>query len=123
MKGRFRRGLMRWMARAINSLPVPVSPRIKTVASVGATTSTCPIIRLRAQAWDRIARGRPKTGGRGDLPQDLAGGERGILPRGRDRDPRDPDVLRPAVQDPDELDVAELLRDDCREPASRVRRP
>ena len=28
------------MARAIISLPVPVSPRIKTVASVGATVST-----------------------------------------------------------------------------------
>src|SRR5262249_7302409 len=29
------------MARAINSLPVPVSPRISTVESVGATCSTC----------------------------------------------------------------------------------
>ena len=48
MKGRFRRGLIRWMARAINSLPVPVSPRINTVASVGATTSTWPITRFMA---------------------------------------------------------------------------
>jgi ATP-binding protein involved in chromosome partitioning len=30
-----------WMARATNSLPVPVSPRINTLASVGATTSIC----------------------------------------------------------------------------------
>src|ERR1035438_8014345 len=41
INGRFLRGLILWMARAINSFPVPVSPRISTVASVGATTSTC----------------------------------------------------------------------------------
>src|ERR1700674_5162470 len=29
------------MARAINSLPVPVSPWIRTVESVGATLETC----------------------------------------------------------------------------------
>src|SRR5262249_31493336 len=29
-----------WIGRAINSLPVPVSPRINTVESVGATTAT-----------------------------------------------------------------------------------
>jgi hypothetical protein len=29
-----------WIARAINSLPVPVSPVIKTVESVGATLAT-----------------------------------------------------------------------------------
>src|SRR5690349_24225017 len=29
------------MARAISSLPVPVSPKISTVESVGATRSTC----------------------------------------------------------------------------------
>ena len=34
------RALTRWMARAISSLPVPVSPRIKTLASVAATVST-----------------------------------------------------------------------------------
>ena len=48
MKGRFLRGLSRWMARATSSLPVPVSPRIKTLASVGATTSTCRRTRRRA---------------------------------------------------------------------------
>src|ERR1700680_3420165 len=36
------------MARAINSFTVPVSPRINTVASVGATTSTCPMTRFMA---------------------------------------------------------------------------
>ena len=35
------RGLRSWMARAISSLPVPVSPWISTVESVGATVSTC----------------------------------------------------------------------------------
>ena len=33
-----------WMARAISSFPVPVSPRISTVESVGATASTSPSI-------------------------------------------------------------------------------
>src|SRR6266404_4187930 len=37
---RLRRGLSSWIARAITSLPVPVSPAIKTVAFVGATAST-----------------------------------------------------------------------------------
>src|SRR5262245_7360392 len=36
-----RRRLRWWMARANSSLPVPVSPRTRTVASVGATISTC----------------------------------------------------------------------------------
>ena len=36
-----RRALMLWMARAMSSLPVPVSPRIRTVESVGATMATC----------------------------------------------------------------------------------
>ena len=36
-----RRPLRLWMARAISSLPVPVSPWINTVESVGATISTC----------------------------------------------------------------------------------
>ncbi len=31
------RWLLRWIMRAISSLPVPVSPSISTVASVGAT--------------------------------------------------------------------------------------
>jgi hypothetical protein len=43
------------MARATNSLPVPVSPRISTVASVGATTSTCPRTRFRAALLPTIS--------------------------------------------------------------------
>jgi hypothetical protein len=39
-RGRSRRGLRSWMARATSSLPVPVSPRISTVDGVGATVST-----------------------------------------------------------------------------------
>src|SRR5215831_11732356 len=39
MKGPRARGDRRWMARASSSLPVPVSPVIKTVASVAATCS------------------------------------------------------------------------------------
>jgi len=38
--GRCRRGLRSWIARAISSLPVPVSPRIRTVELVCATLST-----------------------------------------------------------------------------------
>ena len=37
--GRCLRLLWLWMARAINSLPDPVSPNIRTVESVGATVS------------------------------------------------------------------------------------
>ena len=36
MKGRSRRGLARWMALAINSLPVPVSPSMRTGTERGA---------------------------------------------------------------------------------------
>jgi signal peptidase I len=68
-----------------------------------------------AEARDRVARGRPHEDGRRGLPQDVARRERGVPPRGGDRDPRDPHLLRPAVQDPDELDVADLLRDDGRD--------
>src|SRR5436190_20739852 len=35
------RELMRWIARAISSLPVPVSPRMRTQASLGATVLAC----------------------------------------------------------------------------------
>src|SRR5437773_1558118 len=35
--GRLRRGLFWWMARAISSLPVPLSPRMSTVLRPGAT--------------------------------------------------------------------------------------
>ena len=34
------RGLKRWIMRATSSLPVPVSPSMSTVASVGATRET-----------------------------------------------------------------------------------
>src|ERR1700722_4405593 len=37
IKGRAERLERSWIARAISSFPVPVSPRIKTVESVGAT--------------------------------------------------------------------------------------
>ena len=40
------RGLISWMARAISSLPVPVSPSTITVASVGAT-----ICAVFSSAW------------------------------------------------------------------------
>ena len=40
-KVRSRRGLQSWIARAMSSLPVPVSPLMRTVESVGATVSTC----------------------------------------------------------------------------------
>src|SRR4029077_17287058 len=39
-KGRDRRGLPRWIARASSSLPAPVLTQSKTVASVEATSST-----------------------------------------------------------------------------------
>ena len=37
---RTRRGLLWWMARATSSLPVPVSPVIRTVLAVAATVSS-----------------------------------------------------------------------------------
>ena len=53
----WRRGLVWWMARAITSLPVPVSPVMSTVAALGATVSII---------WQssRIGRLRPTTPGR-----------------------------------------------------------
>ena len=39
-KGRFLRALLKWIAFAISSFPVPLSPRISTVLSVSATFST-----------------------------------------------------------------------------------
>src|SRR5438128_1906251 len=45
---RSRRWLRSWMARASSSLPVPVSPRSRTVESVGATISTCWSVRFSA---------------------------------------------------------------------------
>src|SRR5881409_3234872 len=41
MNARLARGELLWMARAISSLPVPVSPRMSTVASLAATLATC----------------------------------------------------------------------------------
>src|SRR5882724_13197180 len=41
IKERARRGLRLWIARAMSSFPVPVSPKMKTVGPVGATTLTC----------------------------------------------------------------------------------
>ena len=38
-KGPARRGLASWMARATSSLPVPLSPSMRTLAAVGATFS------------------------------------------------------------------------------------
>ncbi len=40
MNARSRRLELLWMARAISSLPVPVSPKIRTVESEGATFAT-----------------------------------------------------------------------------------
>jgi hypothetical protein len=40
MKGVADRRLWAWIARAISSLPVPDSPEMKTLASVGATRET-----------------------------------------------------------------------------------
>ena len=52
---RSRWGLISWMARARTSFPVPVSPMMRTVESVGATNSACFKIRLRAGLWPMIA--------------------------------------------------------------------
>ena len=46
--GRPHRELRSWIACAISSLPVPVSPWIRTVESVGATRSTWSSIDSRA---------------------------------------------------------------------------
>ena len=47
-KGPSRRELRVWMARAISSLPVPLSPSMRTVASVFATRcTTAKISRMR----------------------------------------------------------------------------
>src|SRR6266704_527162 len=50
-KARAERGDRLWIARAMSSLPVPVSPVISTVESVGATLDTC----------DRTVRSRGET--------------------------------------------------------------
>jgi hypothetical protein len=43
------------MARAISSFPVPVSPEIRTVESVGATFDTCASTRRRASEEPTIS--------------------------------------------------------------------
>ena len=49
MKGLSWRSLMSWIARANNSLPVPDSPRRRTVARVGAAVATdCRALRITA---------------------------------------------------------------------------
>ena len=64
VKGFLRRGLLKWIARATSSLPVPLSPRTSTVAGEGAilrrTSSACaifgerptiPSMRTRPKSW------------------------------------------------------------------------
>src|ERR1700753_4326381 len=48
------------MARATNSLPVPVSPRMSTVVSVGATRSTCRKTDLRVELSPIIPSSAPE---------------------------------------------------------------
>lgn len=50
-KGASRRGLRSWIARAANSLPVPVAPVTRTEASVGATLSMIEKTFLIAGEW------------------------------------------------------------------------
>ena len=54
--GRFFRGLFWWIALATSSLPVPVSPWISTVASVGAIrcSRVDDVVHLRAVADDAL---------------------------------------------------------------------
>ena len=50
------RRLLRWMASATSSLPVPLSPVISTDASVGATRPTsCRMRSIRGSLPDQIA--------------------------------------------------------------------
>jgi hypothetical protein len=65
-----RRALKLWTARAINSFPVPVSPQMSTVESVGATVSSCVttfrIAALRPTIPSQMmssARGSPRSTG------------------------------------------------------------
>ena len=60
MSGALLRWLRSWMARATSSLPVPVSPRMRTVASVEATARICSktrsILGLRVSMWEKPSR-------------------------------------------------------------------
>ena len=47
-KGLSRRSLWSWQARATSSLPVPLSPRIRIRAPVGATRAICSLMALTA---------------------------------------------------------------------------
>src|SRR3569833_1399306 len=57
-KGRSLRGEKWWMARAISSLPTPLSPAIRTIESVRATFST--FSRVRSMARDATIAGIPR---------------------------------------------------------------
>ena len=59
MYGPEARGLRSWMARAISSLPVPVSPTIRTQARDGAT---CRVVRADL-AHGRARADHPRQGG------------------------------------------------------------
>src|SRR5882672_3723507 len=72
INGRSRRGLRLWIARATSSFPVPVSPKMKTVEPVGATTLTClhkalnaalrPMIPPRVSSEDTCSSGGHRSG-------------------------------------------------------------
>ena len=51
-KGWFARGLARWMARASSSLPVPLSPWIRTLASLAATR--CALASRSSMSEERV---------------------------------------------------------------------
>ena len=64
MNGASRRGDSWWSVRAIMSLPVPVSPSMSTVASVGAIFSTRPKISRIAADLPTMSPSRSFSDGR-----------------------------------------------------------
>ena len=74
------RGLRSWMARAISSLPVPVSPTIRTQAREGATWRVVrnDLAHGRALAEDARARSRPAA----EIARPRAGGVRELAGSG-----------------------------------------
>ena len=54
-KGLSRRGLCRWIARAISSLPVPLSPVMSTVVDVRATWDTSRKSFCTSGCWPTIS--------------------------------------------------------------------
>ena len=50
-----RRGLKLWMARATSSLPVPLSPWMSTVVSLGATVRMLSSTRCMGGLWPTIS--------------------------------------------------------------------